>query len=1037
MSPSVGTLSNGVYTAPATIASAQTITVKATSAADSTKSASAIISLVPPTPAVTISMTPSSASLQGGQSATFAATVTGSSNTAVNWSVSPSVGTISNGVYTAPSTIPTGQTVTVAATSAADPTKIATAVVTLVPAISVAVVPASASLTSSQSVQFNASLSGTTNPNVSWSLSPSVGSLSNGLYQAPATINSQQNVTVTAASLADPTKTGSATITLAPAVGIALTPSSTSLTGGQSTQFSVTIGGTSTTAVTWSLAPSVGTISNGVYTAPVTINTLQTIVLTVASIADPTQTATANITLNTSTSPAISVTPSIASLNPSGTQQFTATGLGTNPKWTLSPTVGSITTGGLYSAPSSVTSQTAVTVTATNATDSTKSASATVTLNPAASQTPPPTTITLPIEVIGPDGTTASVSFNIPSGTNLSGLNLWLKIHGLRTQTQASLQLNSGSWQPISEGNVTLLGLASAYGGIGGGYHTIQMTMPATSLTTGANTLTFRFNGTDGRVSGFRVLGFNVQDPNGNSLIPTSNFVWDDPNAWTAPSTSSSDITAGQTLWRTAPLTVPGTSGASPIKAHCMDCHAQDGRDLKYFNYSNNSIQARSLFHGLTAQQGNQIASYIRSLNLPNPGRPWNPPYQPGPGLDSRPVSDWSAGAGVDAVLDSDAAIYDYLAPGGNTAGWAATQYLNPRELPIDLQLPDWNSWLPIIHPMDAFGTVFTSSRLWALYPQIRSALVPNDATSYHNAAVNELRNWDVASADFLGPINPQGVNWTPQLRTAVYSLALWNNIKIWELNQEFGLEGMPQAVFGTKANVRGWYTSHLFATSPSILRISAGPGLGNGSTMSLVYDSNAWYQTQLILNDGQGQESNHNPIDFGYVFGRIKDLASASATPEIMLQLTWLIKCLQEETLTGAGPELGTDAGWHPNITIPELLVDFNYSKVWGATSPSQRVTMTQAYLQAWFAQAQKYTPQQFYTGGWANPNDDPAKLFFSQDFGGQMWFMLPRMRYFGIDPNLTYQVSAWAAKIWPKGNWSLNNSATCSSSTTCTSGY
>jgi hypothetical protein len=54
------------------------------------------------------------------------------------------------------------------------------------------------------------------------------------------------------------------------------------------------------------------------------------------------------------------------------------------------------------------------------------------------------------------------------------------------------------------------------------------------------------------------------------------------------------------------------------------------------------------MFHGLSELQGRQIASYIRTANTPNPGRPWNPPYQPGPSLDAQPVVNWAAGAGVD-----------------------------------------------------------------------------------------------------------------------------------------------------------------------------------------------------------------------------------------------------------------------------------------------------------------------------------------------------------------------------------------------------
>ena len=82
-----------------------------------------------------------------------------------------------------------------------------------------------------------------------------------------------------------------------------------------------------------------------------------------------------------------------------------------------------------------------------------------------------------------------------------------MTIHGLRFDAQASLQLNNSGWLPISTGNVTLLGNAAAYGGIGGGFHTLKMSinLPAGAVTAGSNNITFRFNGTEGRVSGFRV----------------------------------------------------------------------------------------------------------------------------------------------------------------------------------------------------------------------------------------------------------------------------------------------------------------------------------------------------------------------------------------------------------------------------------------------------------------------------------------------------------------------------------------------------
>lgn len=339
---------------------------------------------------VAVSISPATTTLTASQTQTFQATVSGSRNTAVTWSLSAPVGTISSsGVYTAPSTISATTTVTVQATSVAYPSKFAQATVTLTPppAVSITVNPGSVTLAASQTQQFTATVSGSSNTGVTWSLSAAVGSIStSGLYSAPATVSASQTVTVTATAAADPTKTARAVITLnATPVSITLSPASVTLAASQTQQFTASVSGSSNTAVNWSLSAAVGSIStSGLYSAPATVTAPQTVTATATSAADPTKTAMAIITLNP---PLVSITigPGPVTLNDSQSQQFTATVTGssnTGVTWSLGTPVGTISSTGLYAAPANIGATQTITITATSAADVTKMASVTITLAP-------------------------------------------------------------------------------------------------------------------------------------------------------------------------------------------------------------------------------------------------------------------------------------------------------------------------------------------------------------------------------------------------------------------------------------------------------------------------------------------------------------------------------------------------------------------------------------------------------------------------------------------------------------------------------
>ena len=128
--------SQGLYSAPAIVPNQTTATIIATSVADPTKSGSIIVTLIPIS--VTVSPATSMVAITGKKQ--FTADVEATSNTAVTWSVSgtgcsgSACGTISStGHFVAPSAVPSPSTVTVKATSVADPTKYGTASVQIMP----------------------------------------------------------------------------------------------------------------------------------------------------------------------------------------------------------------------------------------------------------------------------------------------------------------------------------------------------------------------------------------------------------------------------------------------------------------------------------------------------------------------------------------------------------------------------------------------------------------------------------------------------------------------------------------------------------------------------------------------------------------------------------------------------------------------------------------------------------------------------------------------------------------------------------------
>ncbi len=344
---------------------------------------------------VAVTISPDSATLQPTDGQSFTASVTGTAEPSVTWSVAEgdAGGTItSDGAYTAPEAVGIFHVV---AQSNVDPTSSATLKVTVsVPTRPwVRVRPRSATVAAGGSQTFTCVVVGASDKSCTWSVQEGAAGgtiTSAGLYRAPSTAGSYH---VVAKSHADPTRSDTAPVTVSgtpppPPVAVTVSPGAVALAAGGSQTFTCSVTGSSDTSCTWSVQEGAagGTVTSaGLYKAPGTAGSYHVVA---KSHVDPTKSAMATATVSGAPPPppgavAISVTPESASADACRTATFSASVTGTSNtavSWSVreGSAGGSVTTGGVYTAPAT---GGIYHVVATSAADTTKTATSAVTVS--------------------------------------------------------------------------------------------------------------------------------------------------------------------------------------------------------------------------------------------------------------------------------------------------------------------------------------------------------------------------------------------------------------------------------------------------------------------------------------------------------------------------------------------------------------------------------------------------------------------------------------------------------------------------------
>ncbi|MGB0371756.1 MAG: LamG-like jellyroll fold domain-containing protein [Opitutales bacterium] len=567
----------------------------------------------------------------------------------------------------------------------------------------------------------------------------------------------------------------------------------------------------------------------------------------------------------------------------------------------------------------------------------------------------------LPIRINTWDGSPEIREISLPVSEPVD--RIYLQVHGLRFGGQLSVRVNDAAWTHVYNNSVELHPNERKHQGIGGIYSTIRLFLPGDGLISGqSNRLYFRFNGIDGFTTGLRIIDLDFLDADGASVMSENSISQENPAEWSGPYTpedvgGAEKIEAGRVLWGKRDLLFEDFLTKQPIRASCADCHFDDGSDLKYFNFANETIIARSRFHGLSEEQGKQIASYIRNIDLglpagmEAPGRPWNPPFQPGPGTDPVDAGNpnqlaeagarWLAGRGLEAVKDSDEAVYEAVFTEGSGYSQIAEMMdtmatLSMREIPLTIQFPDWNQWLPRVAPVDIWPddvllrdvrvsqgdennefvnppidlSRFSSPDipLWQgpedLFRTLESQLEGNGKNNLANAGMLNRAFGDFTSGVvdhwygvFRSSDKALDEIWQATLANSSLSydemraaILKWRLVKATYLVRDFDLETLNDAATGDFSNANAPYYAPEPLSFPSKNPRGAAwalaPHISAQNTSNLdeqeyrvgKANSNQWYLLQQVFNTGYRRSSNMNvPLDWAYV--RLHLNAASDAT--------------------------------------------------------------------------------------------------------------------------------------------------------------
>lgn len=427
----------------------------------------------------------------------------------------------------------------------------------------------------------------------------------------------------------------------------------------------------------------------------------------------------------------------------------------------------------------------------------------------------------MPLEVLGPAGSEASLVVTIPPGGSRT---LAITLHNVVDLASAFVEVAG------ERVDLAAAGAHEPFGGVG----IARWALPA--ALSGATTLRFVYAREVRDVSGFRVLEVAIEHEAGTRVVLTGAL--EDPSRWPRE-TDATSIERGRRYF------VEETRDGGPT---CGTCHADDGADLAYFAFTSRSIVSRAEHHLFTADESRDIARYLRSLEVPAVGRVYDPPFQPGPGNAA------ARGAGHGAIVSSLDASLASIVPSGGELAWDAAAGLDTFHVPAFAAVPSWFRWLP--RRFDRSWLTRDGGRLGDAERLLRERGSLEDAVAFQAAAMTVGRSVLVRDGDHEGRVEI--------LRFAA--------VKLWDWQRRHGGFDGPDHGFPDHGPAFPYEVGFAFFEA------------AQGDALPGAWEQTAsWWIAQLAVNEGRGLSTGERPLNYRDVLLALENAGADASTLAIV----------------------------------------------------------------------------------------------------------------------------------------------------------